>query len=272
MEDIPHHPRRKSSTTLKAIFNVITRLNESKIDATFNKIKDELLSHGIISNQTSLRHYLDLLVASGIVHVEHFKTKQRNIRPKHLYEATMTKKPMVESGFQALLFHGLNWDIGRVRRFISETDFEGLARATIENNTLYASLEDSIVATLEYYRRRKAEISFAETFAVALLATQRADLHYLIIRAKQRGVLEYVLATLLKIEKTLSASFVDVEDIKTLYSLRSVYAKLRRPPIERFVQSRSLSKTVEKAKRLSDELLTSNEVIEYAGKQLGISG
>ncbi len=104
-------------------------------------------------------------------------------------------------------------------------------------------------------------------FATALLATQKINFNYLLNRAKDEGVEKEIIGMLDKIDSTLASPRPDVEDILTLYKLRNRYAHIRRP----LLKSLEVIQAVD-MKHMSKDIVSPNQVVEYAGKQLGLRG
>jgi len=252
---------------LSEILETVQKLEDKGIEPTFNSILNELAARRVLSYHRTLRKYLDLLVSAKLLTINYEKAIQPNIREKQVYHKT-GNPPSLEAGEKALLLHGLNWDIPFPRGVSIKTDLDALALAKISGNTAYASLEDTIVQSLKPLTKRYAErASEFIMFATALLATQKVNFNYLLRRAKQKGVEQEVIEILLCIDKALASPQPKVEDILTLYKLRNIYSHKRR----------QLLKSIEAHQRLDSDSLTndmpsSNQVVEYAGKQLGLRG
>lgn len=258
--------RPKNPAILSAILQTVTSLENEGKEPTFNTILHELSGRRILEFHRSLRRYLDLLVYAKLLTVKHERTTQPNIREKQVYHIA-ARHPIVQAGEKALLFHGLNWDLPSPMSVSARTDLQGLALATISDHIVYASLEDAIVQSLKVlpkrYPRRAPELI---VFATALLATQKVHFHYLLRRANEEGVMKEIVGILLQIDDTLASAQPDVEDIRTLYELRNNYYHLRKPLLK------SLESFQVKTNRQRQHIVSANEVIEYAGKQLGIRG
>jgi hypothetical protein len=254
--------RPMNPTILSEILETVRRLEDRDEAPTFNTILHELSSRGILKFHRTLRNYLDLLTLAELLSVKHEKTLQQNIREKQIYHVVAKHtRAIVEAGEEALLLHGLNWSIPSPLSVRASIDLHGLARSTVSGNKVYASLEDSIVESLRALTKRRSELV---VFATALFATQKVDFEYLLTRAKETRVEKEILAILLAIDSTLSSARPNVEDVQTLYELRKVYQHSRRSVL-RLIQAID-------RQGIPAEIVSSNEVIEYAGKQLGIRG
>ena len=262
------HERPKNPAILAEILKSVRRLEDEGRQATFNAILSELSSRSVLKFHRTLRKYLDLLIFAKLLVVGYEKTVQPNIREKQLYRVVRDHdQATVEAGEKALLLHGLNWDVPSPTSLTIKIDLQGLARGTISSGRVYASLEDAVVQSLKLQRRRPGKEAELIVFATALLTTQKIDFNYLINRAKEEGVEDKLLAILLQIDKTLASAHPDVEDIQTLYELRKMYYHTRGPLL------RSIQAIQQNYKQtIQTDIVSSNEVIEYAGKQLGIRG
>lgn len=262
---ITRDERAKNPAILSAILQTVRRLGNEGKEPTFNTILQELSAGRILEFHRSLRKYLDLMVYAKLLTVRHERTTQPNIREKQVYHIA-AHRPIVEAGEKALLFHGLNWDLPSPMSVSARTDLQGLALATISDHIIYASLEDAIVQSLKVlpkrYPSRAPELI---VFATALLATQKVDFQYLLGRAKEEGIMKEIFGILLEIDATLASAQPDVEDIRTLYELRNNYYHLRKPLLK------ALESFQVKTNR-RQHIVSANEVVEYAGKQLGIKG
>lgn len=262
------HP--KNAQILSEIVQTVRKLESEGKEPTFNAILYELSARRILEFHRTLRSYLDLLIFAKLLTVKYERTAQPNIREKQIYHIVSHRdQPIVEAGEKALLLHGLNWDIPSPMSLSAKTDLQGLSLATVSGNKVYASVEDAIVQSLkvlpERYPARKSELV---VFATALLATQKVDFVYLLTRAKEQGVENKILAILLEIDKALASPHPNVEDIRTLYELRKRYYHTRR----RLLKSLQRIQVTTEKQEIPMKIVSSNEVIEYAGKQLGIRG
>jgi len=260
--------RSKSAPVLEEIIRTIERIQGRREKATFNLILHELSSKHVLVFHRSLRSYLDLLLSSKALVVSYHKTRQPNIRPMQVYHVPLgSKYPIVEAGEKSLLFHGLNWDIPSPTSIPTKTDLLGLARARLHEGVVYASLEDSLVEVLARLKRPRGDEPAELAFLLALLATEKIDIEFLLLRAKKRGVADLIIAILSRVEEALTNPRPGVEDIRTLFELRAHYENLHRPKI------RNIAKINTRVDNISKTIIPSNSlIVQYAGKQLGISG
>lgn len=253
---------------LSEILETTGKLESQGLVPTFNTILSELSAKRVLSFHRSLRKYLDLLVFAKLLTVKYEKATQPNIREKQIYH-TADNQASMEAGEKALLLHGLNWDIPSPKSLIVRTDLQALALATVSGNKVYASLEDTIVQSLKVlagrYPERAQELV---VFATALLATQKMDFNYLLNRAKEAGVEKGIIGILLEIDRTFASPYPNVEDITTLYELRNRYADHRR----QLLKSIEGTSQVIGSEYLPKYTVSQNQVVEYAGKQLGLVG
>lgn len=259
--------RPKNPAILSEIMQTVRKLEGQSRKPTFNTILADLSAKRVLGFHRTLRKYLDLLLFSGLLSVKYERTAQPNIREKQVYHTVRGHdKPIVEAGEKALLLHGLNWDVPSPMSVVVKIDLKGLALAKVFESKVYASLEDAIVHSFhhaiqkDHRPKRGAEIV---VFATALLATKRVDFGYLLFRAREEGVEEEILGILHEIDKTLASAHPNVEDIRTLYELRKMYYPVR-PHLLKSIRASGMTEI--------KNMVTSNEVVEYAGKQLGIRG
>ena len=247
------------------ILETVRKLESEGREPTFNTLLTELSDKRIVVFHRSLRKYLDLLVSAKLLTVKYEKPSQPNIREKQIYHLSDNNANM-EAGEKALLLHGLNWDIPSPMSLNIKTDLQALALATVSESKVYASLEDTIVQSLKVlplrYPERASELI---VFATALLATQKVNFAYLLRRAKEESIEEEIIKILRVIDNTFASANPNVEDILTLYKLREKYAHLRKS----LVRSIEGSKVIEYPPK---DTISSNQVVEYDGKQLGLRG
>ncbi len=258
--------RPKNPLILSQVLETVKELEDKGLEPSFNEILSKLSVGRVLVFHRSLRKYLDLLVAAKLLSLKYEKASQPNIRAKQVYHPADSKASM-EAGEKSLLFHGLNWDLPSPRSVIVKMDLQALARAKVSGKKVYASLEDSIVQSLKVLRKRYPHtVSELLFFATALLATQKVDVDYLLYRAKQEGIEKEVIGIFKLIDETFTSRNPDVEDIFTLYKLRERYSHQRR-----FLPKSIRERSIERESHVKD-LMTPNQVVEYAGKQLGLRG
>jgi hypothetical protein len=262
------YERPKNPVILNEIIDTIRRLERKGEEPTFNSVLRDLAERRVLVFHRTLRKYLDLLLLGKVLKVEHRKTMQPNIRPKQIYHSTARiDEPIIEAGERALLFRGLNWDIPSPISLHVKTDLLALSLSTISGGIVYAALEDALVYSLKLIpMHRPSRAAEVLVFAVALLATQKIDYTYLLNRAKQQGQDKRITGILASIDRALSTSNPGVQDVPTLYELRKQYAPRRKALLD------SIKETDRKIVKIYQETVNPNEVVEYAGKQLGLRG
>ena len=216
--------RRASVVVLKSVESAVGSL-ASDGSPSFNAILGRLKSEGVLANHRSLRTYLDLLLASGSLRMGTARSAA-NIRPMQVYSLT-GRGPFVRAGEGAMSLHGLAWDTGVDETKSVRLDLEGVARGTLESGTLYASVEDTVVAALESAGGAEAK-ALALTYCAALLASNRLDEDYLLRRAEEAGVAAEVEELLDELRSIFYAPRTPVMDVKTLYRVRGAFPPLRR--------------------------------------------
>lgn len=247
--------RNRNVLVVEAVIKAVESLRNEGTEPTFNAILAYLKSRRILSNHRSLRAYLDSLVHSGLLDVRTESEKQPNVRPTQVYSSTHDG-PFVETGENALIFHGLNWTLPIKSSARLRTDAEGVVRARLEGGTLYGSLEDTAVENM-VRTKGKAGVDRVLTFCAALLATKKFDYPYLMQRAKERRVGELIQELLDEIDYLLNSPKPEVEDIKSLYKIR------------RWFQS-AHHRTPGRSPKPRWSLLSPDELVDVIGKQLGL--
>jgi len=170
-------PRTLDAVKAEELTKLMKRLGKS---ASFRNVWKEAARAGILTHNKTLRAYLDLLVRGGVLTV---RTQDvRSVYPKQIY-LVKSEKPRVWVGLGVLRRHGLNWDVPDADIRVVPTDFGGLVRAKLSDQTLMASLEDCLVD--ELYRDAKKKTGTA-SFVAAMVSTRRLDLPYLLKRADER--------------------------------------------------------------------------------------
>lgn len=245
--------RNRSAAVAETILQCIKSLRSRGAEPTFNTILAQLRTRNILSNHSSLRSYLDLMIKSGMLKVRMERVKQPNIRPKQVFTLT-GRGPFVEVGEKAMLFHGLNWILPSTSSVKTESDIEGLMRARLAEGKVYGSLEDTVTETLS---RSKGTIGIyqALTFSAVLLATKKTDQGYLMRRSREKHVEKLIAALLHEVQYLLSSPKPEVEDIRALYEIR---AHLTNRP------------RLEPAHKTVNFPLGVDEIVDIIGKQLGV--
>jgi hypothetical protein len=245
--------RDKSVAVAEGVLRSVEALERKGAKPTFNAILEYLSSRKILSNHRSLRAYLDAMVKTGLLRLRDEPVEQPNVRSKQVYSLTETG-PIVEAGEEAMVFHGLNWNVPSKSSIKMKTDIQGLARARIARGKAYASLEDAIVETLAKSKSSQ-RVSRALTFSAALLATGKIDYGYISQRAKKKGVDDLVQGLLGEINYLLNSPRPAVEDIRTLFEIRRRLSNHPRASVE--VRSNRFP-------------LSPDDMIDVIGKQLGV--
>ena len=243
--------RPASVVVLKRVESAVGSL-ASDGSPSFNAILGRLKSEGVLANHRSLRTYLDILIASGSLRMKTARSSA-NIRPVQVYSLT-GRGPFVRAGERAMSLHGLAWDTGVDGTKSVRLDLEGVARGTLVSGTLYASVEDTVVAALESAGGAEAK-ALALTYCAALLASNRLDEEYLIRRARAAEVVAEVMELLEELRSIFYAPKMPVKDVKTLYRVRGAVSPLQR------------------GKRPADPrwtLFAPDALLDVVGKQLGV--
>jgi hypothetical protein len=237
--------------------------------ASFGTILAEANRRGTLAWHRTLRRYLDLLVQGGVLAEK--KRDVGSVNPQQLYSPT-GKKPIVYSGPKVLELHGLNWDVPLRGLYPVNTDLVGLLKSKplllSGRHRLAASREDSLAHEI---RRDADKTTGTLELVTALASTQTLDISYLLRRSDELEIGRTVRLLFQKLIQTFTGISQDA-DGKILLATR-----------QRFLQIlRQYSKT--KALSLLDtpskgghgikmvESLSSEHMINAAGKQLGITG
>jgi len=253
-------------TTAKEIISII---RSQGVQASFGAILVEAQRREILAWHRTLRRYLDLLVQGGVLAEK--KRDVGSVNPQQLYSITH-QKPTVYAGLKILELYGLNWDTPLRSLYPVGTDLVGLLRSRSvtlsRRQVLAASKEDSLAHEV---RRDADKATGTLEIVSALAATQTLDLPYLLRRSDE-----------LEIGRTVKLLFQKL--IQTFNEIsRDADGKIFLATRERFLQIlRQYSR--QKALSLLDtpgrgahgieivESLTSEHILNAAGKQLGITG
>ena len=244
----------------------VTRITKSLgRNASFRNILKECARAGVLTRHETLRHYLDLLTAGNVLGR---RTRDvGSVKPQQIY-FMKSKTPQVSVGLAVLRTHGLNWDTSETEIRTAKTDFEGLVHAKITETALIAGLEDALIH--EFSVDVVSETGTV-AFVVAMVATRKLDLPYLLRRADEQRTGK---AIRLLFRRTLEAVSANKTDLpaKVFLTVRSNFLKIAR----QYTQS-GFWKLVEE-RGVGDlgldvaNTLTEYEVIMAAGKQLGVEG
>lgn len=234
--------------------------------ASFRNIWKEVARAGILTHNTTLRTYLDLLVKSNVLSMR--KEDVGSVYSKETYSVE-SAKPEVHVGLGILQKHGLNWDVPEKDIHIFPTDFSGLVRSKPFKQGLMASLEDCLV--IEAYSDAKKETG-AFFLVAAIISTRKLDLPYLLRRADEMHMGKAFRRLFSRILEITSSNVTDLD--------ASVFLTVR----ERFLDiirqySRSgFWKLVDSEKGVGEiglkvvRCLRESDLILAAAKQLGVTG
>jgi len=233
--------------------------------ASFRNILREAARSNVLRENKTLRLYLNLLVAGGVLRVR--SRDVGSVHPQQLYRVK-SEKPKVTVGLAMLRRHGLNWDVPETEKRIVSTDFRGLARSKLLDSGLTASLEDCLVHELHMDATRRTG---SVTFVAAILSTSRLDLPYLLWRADELRVGRALRLLFNRILEVVSSSRTETA-ASVFMSVRTRFLKIAR----QYAQSGFWKLTDEKgAGNLGVQIvknLTEHDIVIAAGKQLGVTG
>jgi hypothetical protein len=255
-------PRTLDARKAKELVSIVQGL---KGNASFMHILQEAARAGTLRDHKTLRRYLDLLVAGGVL-----RMRTRDVgsaKPQQLYRV-VSKEPEVYVGSAVLRRHGLNWDIPETEMRKVSTDFEGLVRSVVFERVLMASLEDSLVH--EIYRDVKKGTG-AVSFVVAMITTRKLDLPYILRRADEMHVGRALRLMFSRILETTSSRETEVS-ASVFFSVRSHFLNIARQYAQSGFWKLLESKGVGELGLHIVESLTDYDVIMTAGKQLGVTG
>ena len=237
--------------------------------ASFGTILVEAQRRETLAWHRTLRRYLDLLVQGGILTEK--KRDVGSVNPQQLYSITR-RKPTVYAGLKVLELYGLNWDTPLRSLYPVSTDLIGLLRSksvTLSSRrVLAASKEDSLAHEV---RRDADKTTGTLELVSALAATQTLDLPYLLRRSDQLEIGRTVRLLFLKLIQTFSGRFQD-SDGKIFMATRERFLRILR----QYSKQKALSLLETPGNGANGismvESLTSEHILNAAGKQLGITG
>jgi hypothetical protein len=255
-------PRTLDANKARELTKIVARLGQA---ASFMKILREAAAVGVLKEHKTLRRYLDLLTGGNVLGMHTLDVG--SVYPQQLYRVKLNK-PKVQVGLAALQRQGLNWDIPKSELRTTSIDFEGLVRSHFFGKVLMACLEDCIVH--ECYRNVK-ESTGTVSLIVAMLATRKLDLPYLLRRADEMHVGRAMRLALVKILDIVSKKETKV-DASIFLAVRTQFLKIAR----QYVQSGFWKLVERKGKgKLGIRMikyLNEHDIILAAGKQLGVTG
>ncbi|MBS7622743.1 hypothetical protein KEJ39_03600 [Candidatus Bathyarchaeota archaeon] len=255
-------PRTYNARRAEELTRIVRRLHES---ASFRNILREAARYGVLKDHKTLRVYLDLLVRGKVLRV---RTRDvGSLQPQQIY-SFCSDKPKVSVGLAALERYGLNWDVPETEMRVVSTDFEGLVRSKIVDSTLIASLEDCLIHEI-YLDARKG--TGTTPLVIAILATRRLDLPYLIRRADEMRIGRLLRLLLNRILKLVSSGETMVA-APVFMAVRERFLKLARQYSQSGFWKLVDERGVGDLGLESVEDLTEYDIILAAGKQLGVTG
>ena len=255
-------PRILDARKAEELIGIVEALGDT---ASFRKIMREAARIGVLKEHKTLRRYLDLLVKGKILRMRTRDVGSVNLQ--QLYTVN-SRKPEVSVGLAVLRRHGLNWEVPETEMRRVVTDFDGLARSKVLDNTLMASLEDCLIQELHRdIGRRSGTISFV----IAIISTRTLDLPYLLRRADEMHLGTALRLLFNRILAVTSSSETEV-DASAFMAVREHFLKIAR----QYSQS-GLWKLVDErgvghlgVRTVSN--LSEHDIIMAVGKQLGVTG
>jgi len=169
-------PRALDAVKAEKVASVVKKLGHS---ASFRNIWKEVARAGILTHNTTLRTYLDLLVKGEVLTVR--KQDVGSVYSKETY-SVKSEKPKVRVGLGILQKHGLNWDVSETVIRVIFTDFSGLVRSKPFERGLMACLEDCLVNEARVDAKKNTG---AFSLVAAMISTRKLDLPYLLKRADE---------------------------------------------------------------------------------------
>jgi hypothetical protein len=236
---------------------------------SFGTILVEAQRQGTLAWHRTLRRYLDLLVRGGVLTEK--KRDVGSVNPQQLYSTTQ-QKPTVYAGLKVLELYGLNWDTPLRSLYPVSTDLVGLLRSksvTLSGRrVLAASKEDSLAHEV---RRDADKTTGTLELVSALVATRTLDLPYLLRRSDQLEIGKTVRLLFQKLIQTFSGIFQD-SDGKIFLATRERFLQILRQYSKQKVLSLLETPGTGAHGIKMVESLTSEHILNAAGKQLGITG
>ncbi len=233
--------------------------------ASFVNIMTEAARQGVLRRHETLRRYLDLLVMGGVMGVR--LRDVGSVQRQQLY-TVKSMQPKITVGLAVLRRHGLNWDVPESEMRRISTDFEGLARAAAFDHTLMGSLEDSLVQ--ELYRDSEKSTG-AASFVVAMLATRKVDLPYILKRADELHAGVALRRIFIRILRTTSSSETEV-DASVFFVVRNRFLNIARQYSRSGFWKLVESKGGGQVALGVVEGVNDYDIVMAAGKQLGVMG
>ena len=208
--------------TLESIVQVVEGLHPH---ASFRRILGETRRRGVANWDRTLRKYLERLLLAEVLQRD--RREVGSVYPMELYKIKSTR-PRIEVGLSILILHGLNWEIEEADVVGVYSDLAALARAKpteiASRPVLAGCLEDCVAYELE--RDLRAKRGTFELL-VAMIATKRLDLPYLLQRADRIGIGQTMRALLRRINEVFATTGTTIDGRVFLLS-RDVFMKLAR--------------------------------------------
>jgi hypothetical protein len=256
-------PKTLDGLKARELVRAVERLGDT---SSFRNLLKETARQGIIKDNKTLRAYLDLLMAGKVLDVH-----TRDVGSVYRQQIYFVKdsKPKVWVGLGILQRHGLNWDMPLTDIRPAVTDFDGLVRSRDFEAGQMASLEDCLVD--EVHTDAKKNIGTI-SLVIAMIATIRVDLPYLLRRADQMHVGKAVRILFRRILEVLSSNRTEL-DATSFLAVRDHFLKIVRQYtltgfwkiVEAEVGTGNLGLSIVNR-------LTEYEVVVPAAKQLGVVG
>ncbi len=248
---------------------IMTIIDSQGRRASFGTILVEAQRRGTLAWHRTLRRYLDLLVQGGVL--TETKRDVGSVNPQQLYRNT-EQKPTVYAGLKVLELYGLNWDAPLRNLYPVRTDLVGLLRSrpvTLSSRqVLAASKEDSLAHEI----RKDADEAIGTLEIVsALAATQTLDLPYLLRRSDELEIGRTVRMLFQKLIQTFSGILQDADGKIFLATRERFLQILRQYSKQKAVSLLEARGRGDRGIKIVDSL-TSEHILNAAGKQLGITG
>jgi len=256
-------PKTLDGLKARELVRAVERLGDT---SSFRNLLKETARQGIIKDNKTLRAYLDLLMAGKVLDV-----RTRDVGSVYRQQIYFVKdsEPKVWVGLGILQRHGLNWDMPLTDIRPAVTDFDGLVRSRDFEAGQMASLEDCLAD--EVHTDAKKNIGTI-SLVIAMIATIRVDLPYLLRRADQMHVGKAVRILFRRILEVLSSNRTEL-DATSFLAVRDHFLKIVRQYtltgfwkiVEAEVGTGNLGLSIVNR-------LTEYEVVVPAAKQLGVVG
>lgn len=255
-------PKTRDPTKLKELVEIVGRLS----NASFRGILKEAARESIIKDHKTLRVYLDLLVAGGVL-----KVHARDVGSVYRQQIYSVKasRAKVWVGIGVLRRYGLNWDAPLTDMRSILTDFDGLARSRSFEDGLMASPEDCLANEIRQDAKKNVG---TVSLVIAMISTRKIDLLYLLRRADQMRVGKATRVIFRRILDITSANRTEL-DAATFLAVRENFLSI----VRQYAQAGSWE-MVEDEGGIGElglsivNRLDESDIIFPAAKQLGVIG